>query len=495
MNAEEILAHIYEDYFGSAPVDVVALAGAGSNRSYFRLSGDNSQGVSKSVIGTIGNDFEENRAFIALSRHLSSKGLPVPKVLAVGTDGMSYLQEDLGGLSLYDAIAHGRATGNFSSKEKALLVKTIRMLPGLQFKGADALDFAVCYPQESMDIQMIYRDLNYFKYDFLKPVGLEFSENRLDEELEKLSQTLMQRAENAKTFMVRDFQSRNVMLVDSTPFIIDFQGGRRGPEEYDVASFLWQARANIPASLRDILIDEYVEEAKLVSCSFDEKAFRKSLPEFVLFRMLQTLGAYGFRGCIERKPMFIKSIPVALANLSEHLATSGLADEYPYLTAIAKQLPMLPKIVETIRLSSVPAFGGLTVTIGSFSYKHGLPADLSGNGGGFVFDCRAIHNPGRYEPYKPLTGRDAAVRSFLENESDIGEFIVNVKALVDMSVDTYLRRGFQSLNVFFGCTGGRHRSVYSAEALAKHIMNKYPDVRIVLYHREQDILEIKEASA
>ncbi len=493
MRAEEKLAQLYEEKFGTAPANVAPLAGAGSNRRYFRLSGYMHKGGGETVIGTIGTDRDENLAFIELSHHFASKGLPVPGVLAVGNDGLAYLPEDLGGESLYDAIAHGRQSGGFTIDEQELLAKTIKMLPHVQFTGSEGLDFSVCYPQEAMDAKMVSRDLNYFNYDFLKPSGLEFSESRLDDEFDKLSEILMRRASEASAFMVRDFQSRNVMLVENAPFLIDFQGGRRGPEEYDVASFLWQARANIPENLRDVLIEEYINEARMVSQDFNENKFRKYLPFFVLFRMLQTLGAYGFRGWIEGKPHFIKSIPTALTNLREHLHSTVFCEKFPYLNEIINRLPELPKVVETTRLSSICSYDGLTVIVGSFSYKRGMPVDLSGNGGGFIFDCRAIHNPGRYDPYKHLTGRDEPVRRFLEEEGRIDGFISHAKALSDASVETYLRRGFNSLCVYFGCTGGQHRSVYSAEALAAHIAKSYPQVRVVLYHREQDILEIKEA--
>ncbi len=494
MSADNILAQLYEQYYGSAPAEITLLAGAGSHRKYYRLSGDDENGRAITVIGTIGTDTAENEAFIALTDYFTTKRLPVPTVLCVSDDRMAYLQTDCGDLSLFEAISHGRATGVFSAEEVALLTAAIRVLPELQFRGGAGLDFSVCYPSESLDSRTIVGDLHYFKYDFLKPSGLEFSEQRLDDELEKLAKLLHGYCGENSGFMVRDFQSRNVMICNGKPYVIDYQGGRRGPAAYDVASFLWQAKANIPDALKQQLINEYIAAATEVNSGFDADRFRTSLPYFVLFRMLQTLGAYGFRGMIEGKPHFIQSITPALSHLQHHLSQPELAQAFPYLLELASQLPLTDKVSAVSALAEIPSFDGLTVTVSSFSYKKGLPVDLSGNGGGFDFDCRAIHNPGRYEQYKQLTGRDEPVRKFLEDDGEILEFLGHVEALVDASVTRYLRRGFTALSVNFGCTGGQHRSVYSAEAVAHHIREKYPQVRVVLYHREQKILQVYQPS-
>lgn len=482
------VAALYKEHFGTAPDSLSMIAGAGSNRMYFRAC---TQGK-RSVIATFGTDPAENRSFIYLARHFASLGLPVPDILAVSADDMAYLQSDLGDTSLFSAIAQSRQSGNFSGEDAGLLRDSLAMLARVQFIGFRGIDFNRCFPSPAMDDDMILSDLNYFKYCFLKTSGTEFDENRLASEFDRLHAVLAKRAATARQFMVRDFQSRNVMLADGVPFLIDFQGGRRGPVEYDVASFLWQAKANIPAGLRKELVDYYISFVKAsFGDEFDENEFRDCLPYFVLFRMLQTLGAYGFRGLTERKPHFISSIPSAVRNLASWLKDSGLERVFPYITSLVSDLEGSTLVSQISALNSVPELEGrLTVTVSSFSYKKGVPIDLSGNGGGFAFDCRAIHNPGRYDEYKPLTGRDVPVIQFIESNNEAADFLSAAAQMVDASVRRYSERGFTSLSVAFGCTGGRHRSVYCAEHMAHHIAEMFPEVRVVLWHREQDILEI-----
>ncbi len=493
MTHREKLGELYTITFGSAPAAVTPLAGAGSARCYFRITP--AEQSLPTVVGTAGTNLSENVAFTTLARHFATKALPTPRILAESSDRMLYLQEDLGNLSLFEAIREGRSTGNFSSQETGLLEKSIKMMARVQHTGADGIDWRVCFPQEAMDSRMIRWDLDYFKYCFLKASGVEFLEIKLDNEFSRLHNMLTARAASAKEFMARDFQSRNIMLRNGEPFLIDFQGGRRGPVEYDVASFLWQAKAAIPEELRCHLINIYIDEARKANPGFDEPAFRESLPRMVLFRMLQTLGAYGLRGITEHKPHFLASIPAALHNIRCHLRSTELAKEFPYLNQVVSDASATHIAHDMTMLSQVPPFNGLTLTVCSFSYKIGAPPDLSGNGGGFVFDCRAIHNPGRYEPYKRLTGRDAAVRTFLEEDGEIFSFLHNAWELTDASVNRYLNRGFNSLYISFGCTGGQHRSVYSAEATARHMAQKFPQIRVVLWHREQNSLEIIEPSS
>lgn len=464
------------------------IAGAGSNRIYFRVCSSEHG----SVIATCGTDLAENRSFLYLARHFASLGLDVPQVLAVSADEMTYLQSDLGDVSLFSAMAQSRQSGRFSVGDAALLRDSLAMLARVQFIGARNIDFNRCFPSPAMDDGMILSDLNYFKYCFLKTSGTEFDEARLASEFDRLYAVLAKRAATARQFMVRDFQSRNVMLAEGMPFLIDFQGGRRGPVEYDVASFLWQAKANIPSELRKELVEYYISLVNAeFACEFDEAGFRDSLPYFVLFRMLQTLGAYGFRGLTEHKPHFISSIPLAVCNLASCLKDSGLDREFPYIASLVSGLEGSALVSQISVLNSVPALEGcLTVTVSSFSYKRGVPMDLSGNGGGFAFDCRAIHNPGRYDEYKPLTGRDVPVIQFIESNNEAADFLSAAAQMVDASVRRYSQRGFTSLSVAFGCTGGRHRSVYCAEHMAHHIADKFPAVRVVLWHREQGIMEI-----
>lgn len=457
----------------------------GSNRTYTRETNEQGQ----SIIRVEGTNRDENRAFIYMARHFTSQGLPVPRVLWVSEDEMSYTQEDLGDTLLFDAIKHGRETGCFTPEERTLLERALRALAHIQIEGAKDFDWSVCFPVPAMDERSIRWDLNYFKYCFLKGTKIEFSEPALEDDFDKLVNNILSASSNSlSTFLYRDFQSRNVMIKDGQPYFIDFQGGRRGPTQYDVASFLWQAKANIPQTLRNELIDAYLDELEQIlshtSQSLNKDVWKAALPHFVLFRTLQVLGAYGYRGYFERKQHFLDSIPMALKNLREVL--EQLKDEYPYLTSLSASLASGLSAERSFSECGLSGAAGLVVTIYSFSYKKGIPADDSGNGGGYVFDCRSTHNPGKYEEFKQMTGLDQPVIDFLEKDGEILTFLEHVDALVDHHVERFIERGFTHLQVAFGCTGGQHRSVYCAEHLAKHLKEKY-NVQIKLIHREQGI--------
>lgn len=501
------LLQLYRQWSGAEPVETVKLAGAGSNREYYRFTAPDGT----SVIGARGTSRDEDHAFIYLSNHFSRRKLPVPKVLAVSGDELRYLQTDLGSLSLFDAIAGGReAGGRYTVKEKQLLVKTIRALPDIQLRGARGLDFSNCYPQQEFDMDSVLFDLNYFKYCFLKPTELDFHELKLEADFRLFAKDLT--AERAESFMYRDFQARNVMLDEGgNPHFIDFQGGRKGPYYYDLASFLWQASARYPHKLRRELVYEYYQSLKNFTEVPSTRHFADRLSLFVLFRTLQVLGAYGFRGYFEQKKHFIDSIPPAMQNLRELLQRDCFP--YPYMMDMLRRLTQLPQFsrLEQPALSRADGFktadkniyeahpqdgpatfskydgrGPLVVRVYSFSYRKGIPDDESGNGGGYVFDCRSTHNPGRYEPYKKLTGLDEQVVRFLEDDGEILVFLESVYKLADAHVRRYLQRGFTDLMFCFGCTGGQHRSVYSAQRLAEHLNEKFGvEVRIV--HREQNI--------
>lgn len=468
--SEKILKPLFESYTGQALAGCTEIAASGSHRRYYRLTGGQ-----LSLIGVIGTSLEENRAFITLSRHFREQRLNVPAVLSVSPDGLSYLQEDLGDQILFNLVAQGRENGIYSSYETDLLRRAVEQLPRIQFLGARGLDWSVCYPQESFDARMVDFDLNYFKYCFLKATGLEFNEISLQEDFEKLKADLLR--ENEETFLYRDFQARNVMIKDGEPWFIDFQGGRRGPIYYDVASFIWQARSRFPEELKQELIRTYLRALQSFR-QVDEEDFRSKLRIFVLFRTLQVLGAYGFRGYFEKKPHFIASVPYAISNLRTLLQTPFSA--YPYLNEVLSQLVLMPQLNEFTQDHR------LHVHVYSFAYKKGIPADTSGNGGGYVFDCRSVNNPGKYEYYRQFNGTDPEVIKFLEDDGEITVFLDNVYKLVDAHVKRFIERKFTSLQVCFGCTGGQHRSVYSAEHLARHLAGKF-DVKVTLTHRELNV--------
>ncbi len=506
----EALRKLYEQWKGEAPVQTERLAGAGSNREYYRMT----DGEGQSVIGCIGTSCDENHAFVCLTKHFTRRQLPVPQILAVSNDELRYLQTDLGDQSLFDALRVGReAGGRYTQQERALLVKTIRELPNIQMRGARGLDWSCCYPQPEFDQDSVLFDLNYFKYCFLKATGLDFHELKLEANFRMLAKDLT--AETCDAFLYRDFQARNVMLVDGEPRFIDYQGGRKGPFYYDLASFLWQASAKYPDKLRRDLIGEYYDSLKNYTEVPSERHFKARLDLFVLFRTLQVLGAYGFRGYFERKRHFIDSIPPAMDNM-RNLLKNSTVDAYPYLKEVLSNMCQLPqfapqKVVMPKRadgykttesnvykphpqdgpatFSKYDGTGPLVVRVFSFSYRKGIPEDESGNGGGYVFDCRSTHNPGRYEPYKQLTGLDEPVIRFLEDDGEITVFLQSVYRLADAHVERYLQRGFTSLMFSFGCTGGQHRSVYSAQHLAEHIHEKY-GIEVRICHREQGINQV-----
>lgn len=507
------LLDLYCKWAGAKPVGAERLSGAGSNREYYRLTAADGQ----TVIGVIGTSRDENHAFVYLCRHFTQRRLPVPSVLAVSDDELRYLQTDLGQVSLFDAVAGGRqAGGRYTLRERELLTRTIRELPEIQIRGARGLDFTQCYPQPEFDKSSVLFDLNYFKYCFLKATELDFHELKLEANFNLFAKELV--SERAEGFLYRDFQARNVMLdADGKPYFIDFQGGRKGPYYYDLASFLWQASARYSHKLRRDLVKTYYESLKNYVDTPSSRHFVDRLSQFVLFRTLQVLGAYGFRGYFEHKKHFLESIPPAIQNLRELLALDCFP--YPYLMDMLRRLTELPQFarIEQPSLTRADGYrtadknvyeshpqdgpatfskydgkGPLVVRVYSFSYHKGIPDDESGNGGGYVFDCRSTHNPGRYEPYKKLTGLDEPVIRFLEDDGEILTFLDSVYKLADAHVQRYIQRGFTNLMFSFGCTGGQHRSVYSAQHLGEYVNRKY-GVEVHIIHREQGITQVLEA--
>ena len=506
------LIKLYTTWAKEEPSHVVRIEGAGSNREYYRIY--TQQG--NSVVGVVGTSVDENRAFLYLTEHFAQRQLPVPQLLAQSEDYLRYLQTDLGNRSLFGAIKGGReAGGRYNQKEKQLLINTIRELPNIQVRGARGLDWSNCYPQPEFDVDNVLFDLNYFKYCFLKPTELDFHEMKLEANFRMFAKDLT--SETFESFMYRDFQARNILLdEDGNPYFIDYQGGRKGPYYYDLASFLWQASAKYSYKLRRELIHEYYNSLRNYIEVPSIRHFAQRLSLFVLFRTLQVLGAYGFRGYFERKQHFIDSIPMAMDNLRDLLSMNEEVFPYPYLMDVLRRLTELPQFAKVEQpvversdgykitdrpfdssnpldgpttFSKYDGKGPLVVKVFSFSYRKGIPDDDSGNGGGYVFDCRSTHNPGRYEPYKNLTGLDEPVIRFLEDDGEILTFLDSVYQLADHHVQRYLQRGFTSLMFSFGCTGGQHRSVYSAQHLAEYIHEKY-GVEVRICHREQNIKQV-----
>ena len=475
LKIKEELIQLFEATFKEEMTGFELLPPSGSYREYCRIKSENKQ-----VIGAFNLDKKENRAFLEFSGHFRKAGIPVPKIYCVNEKKTCYLQEDLGNTTLFDFLSKTRELEEFSTPIVDEYKKVLQQLPRIQVLAGKDLNYDYCYPRAAFDKQSMMWDLNYFKYYFLKLAKIPFDEQALEDDFQAFSNYLLDAESNF--FLFRDFQSRNIMLKDGEVYFIDYQGGRKGALQYDLASLLYDAKADIPQAVRNELLEYYLDELeKLIKVDRDE--FRAYFTGYVLIRTMQAMGAYGFRGFYEKKEHFLKSIPFALQNLAWLLKNNNIPVELPELFSV------LEKVSESEFLHSIASKeGSLTVTVTSFYYKKGIPEDHSGNGGGYVFDCRAIHNPGRYEEYKELTGRDQKIIRFLEEGSDIHAFLDPVFTLVSQSVERYLSRGFSHLSVSFGCTGGQHRSVYSAEKMANFLKNNYP-VNVVLLHREQDFKE------
>ncbi len=472
LKIKDQLISLFESHFKEEVTFFEQLPASGSYREYARI-----KSISHQVIGAYNQDVKENQAFLEFSAHFRNKNIPVPHIYAVNSNMDCYLQEDLGNTTLFDFISMTRDNEGFSTKIVDEYKKVLRELPRIQLVAGKDIDYSVCYPREAFDKQSMMWDLNYFKYYFLKLAKIPFDEQALEDDFQAFSDYLLAVDNNA--FLYRDFQSRNVMLKNDKVYFIDYQGGRKGALQYDLASLLYDAKANIPEAEREELLEFYLDELNQYK-QVDREKFKSLFGGYVLIRIMQAMGAYGFRGFYEKKEHFLKSIPFALKNLETLLAKNTIQVKLPELFKVLKA------VTESVFLKTIsPSNDRLTVRISSFSYKKGIPHDPSGNGGGFVFDCRAIHNPGRYAEFKHLTGKDPQVQVFLEEKSTIAGFMSSVISLVSQSVEVYSSRGFSHLCVSFGCTGGQHRSVYAAEKLAEYLKNNYP-VTVVLQHVEQD---------
>ncbi len=466
----DALTALFRARFGAEPSAPAPVRAEGSNRKIYRLSGG---GVS--AVGVLNDDVKENRAFIEFSKHFRKEGIPVPEIYAEDKSGTAYLEEDLGDTTLFQFLSKRRTPAGFPAEVVSSYRDVVRWLPKLQIVAGRTIDERWCYPRRSFDKQSMLWDLNYFKYYFLTLGRVVFHEERLEQDFGMFADYLL--AAERDFFLCRDFQSRNVMLKDGRPYFIDYQGGRRGALQYDIASLLYDAKADVPFELRDELLDLYIAEASR-HAKVDKAEFKKYFPGFALIRIMQAMGAYGLRGFHEKKPLFLQSIPYAIRNIEHLLLTSNLPIEVPELMGVFKRL---------IGSSELRQFGAaklkLTVQIQSFSYKHGMPRDDKGHGGGYVFDCRCLPNPGRHVQFKHQSGLDPEVIAFLAKEEPVERWTRSAFALVDQAVEDYGRRNFTHLLVAFGCTGGQHRSVYCAERLAKHLRDQ--GVSVTVAHRER----------
>jgi aminoglycoside/choline kinase family phosphotransferase len=470
LNFMDILKQLFERHFHAPAERVQSLQGqlSASGRNIVRLANDQA-----SAIGILYGVREENAAFLEFSRHFRWHGLPVPEIYGEDLSQGAYLEEDLGNTTLFEFLSTHRTGENIAPEVIEAYRKVVAVLPRFQVEAGGDLNYGVCYPRDSFDGQSIAWDLNYFKYYFLRLAGIPFNEQALEDDFGRLTTFLLSAPRHY--FLYRDFQSRNVMLRDGRPFFVDYQGGRKGALQYDIASLLYDAKADLPPDLRQRLLDHYLDElAGFIA--LDRDGFFHYYYGYVYIRILQALGAYGFRGFYERKTHFLQSVPYALKNLRWLLHNVTLPIALPTL------LGAFNGMLGSDKLQSVAADGeSLTVRVFSFSFHRGLPKDESGNGGGFIFDGRSLPNPGREERFKALTGKDAPVMEYLNQQENVHQFLASVMSLVDASVQDYQRRHFKNLMVSFGCTGGQHRSVYLAEQLAKHLRGR-DEVEVVVRH-------------
>ena len=468
----DVLKKLFEQHFHSPVGRVQPLQGqlGGSGRKIIRLA---SEGLS--AIGVLYDVREENVAFLEFSRHFRAHGLPVPEIYAEDLSQGAYLEEDLGDTTLFEFLSNNRVGANIAPQAVEAYREVVAVLPRFQIEAGRDLNYKVCHPRAVFDGQSIAWDLNYFKYYFLKLAGIPFNEQLLEDDFGRLTKFLL--SADLDYFLYRDFQSRNIMLRDGHPFFLDYQGGRKGALQYDIAALLYDAKADLPPELRQQLLDRYIDRlADFIE--LEREVFMHHYYAYVYVRIMQALGAYGFRGFYERKAHFLQSVPYALKNLRWLLQHVELPIALPTLTAA------FTSMVASEKLQSLTSKEEhLIVRIFSFSFHRGMRRDETGHGGGFVFDARSIPNPGREERFKALTGKDAPVIDYLNQQESVHQFLASVMSLVDASLRTYQRRGFTSLTVSFGCTGGQHRSVYFAEQLMKRLSGRN-GVEVVVRHLE-----------
>jgi aminoglycoside/choline kinase family phosphotransferase len=472
-----ILQQLFENYFHSKPTQAQPLQGqlGGSGRQIVRVGNDE-----HTAIGILYGVREENVAFLEFSRAFRRNGLPVPQIYKDDLDHGAYLEEDLGDLTLYQFLSEHRKGDEIPAEVVDAYRKVVAILPRFQVEMRDKINYKVCYPRAAFDRQSITWDLNYFKYYFLRLAGIPFSEQALENDFSRLTKFLL--SADREYFLYRDFQSRNVMLVGGHPYFLDYQGGRKGALQYDIASLLFDAKADLPPELRQQLLDSYLDSLETF-LPLDRGVFMHYYYAYVYVRVMQALGAYGFRGFYESKPVFLQSVPYALKNIRWLLHNVTLPVALPSLMTAFTAMLGSEKLQSIAKESDK-----LTVRITSFSFHRGLPKDETGHGGGFVFDARSLPNPGREERFKPLTGKEAPIADYLNQQESVHQYFSNVVSLVDASVSNYQDRGFKNLAVSFGCTGGRHRSVYLAEQMAKHLRSRN-GVDVVVRHRDLESAE------
>jgi aminoglycoside/choline kinase family phosphotransferase len=466
----EVLKRLFEQHFHVPAETVEPVQGelGGSGRKIIRLTGGKHR-----AMGILYGVREENAAFLCFARHFRQHGLAVPEIYGEDLDAGAYLEEDLGDTTLFEFLSKNRDGDVVALPVIDAYRKVVAELPRFQVQVGKDIDYSASYPVGCFDRQSIHWDLNYFKYYFLRLAGIPFSESALEADFSRLSEFLL--STNCDFFLYRDFQSRNVMLWNGRPYFLDFQGGRKGALQYDIASLLFDAKADLPPPMREQLLTHYLNSLEKY-LKFSRGEFIRYYYAYVYVRIMQALGAYGFRGFYERRAHFLQSVPYALKNLRWLSHNVELPIELPTL------MGAFQKMLASEKLQALATDADdLNLRIFSFSFHKGLPKDESGNGGGFVFDGRSLPNPGREERFRQLTGKDAAVIEYLNQQEDVHQFLASALSLIDASLNNYQERGFKNLMVSFGCTGGQHRSVFLAEQVAKRLRAR-KGVKVTVRH-------------
>ena len=467
----EALKQLYKELTAKYPDECIPLPQSASSRKYFRLK----KGA-HSVIGTFSPDARETVAFKSFSIAFRKLGIHVPEFYLDSKDHHYYLQEDLGCEMLFDRLKASGFDLNDNPDNLKLYRKAIHQLVRIQFEGHQHVDYSLCVQRNRFDRTAILWDLNHFKYFFLKISGIPFDEDLLEKDFQKLSEFLT--SKYMEHFMFRDFQSRNIMIKDGDAYLIDYQGGRKGPVHYDLASLLFEAKTKLPEHSRQKLLEIYLTEVSGFE-KIDRQSFIDEFYWWAFVRLLQALGAFGLRGKIEKKGVFLQSIPSGLENLAYVMDRLTGGPELPELNRCLHVL-----IAGKDHYPSEPEiYRGLTITVTSFSYRKTYPDDISGNGGGFVYDCRFLSNPGRFEEYRSMTGFDRKVEDFFLEKGDMANFIETVKQQLNTVIEVYHKQLYDHLSVSFGCTGGRHRSVYATRILSDYLRT-LDNVRVIERHRD-----------
>lgn len=467
MDIRTTVEQAYLKWRGTAPGIITRLPQSGSDRVYFRLLyGD------EHVIGAYNPSREENDAFVGFSNHFRSKGLPVPEIYVYYPDERVYFLEDLGDSNLFTWLAQRSDEERFNQETEALFLTVASDLVRIQTEGIKGLDLSLCYPHRSFDRQSMVWDLNYYKYMFLKLIGAPFNEIKLERDFEALTRFLLDAGQ--EYFLFRDFQTANIMIRDGKPWYIDYQGGRLGAPQYDIASLVYDAKAYIPSGIREKTLERHLD-LFAAATGKPRESLAKYSGAFTLIRLMQALGAFGFRGLHENKPTFSESIVPAVELMNDLLWGGKLHIDLPELTKASESVPLQRKYRILSHYQEL-----VKINIESFSYVRGRSVNYD-TGSGFVFDCRGLRNPVLESDLRERTGLDPEVAEFFGNDDEAVAFAGDCSNIIRNTLPMMRRKGILEIHAAFGCVGGQHRSVWCAARVAS-MLSAMPGVTVTVNH-------------